>query len=77
MSLTVELPTDVLERLRGEAIRRGVSIDLIIAELVALLPPDYDAATKRKPAFISMGASTSGRAARDTDGMLGEGFGRD
>ena len=77
MSVTAELPTDVLARLRVEATRRGVSIDVIIAELVALLPPEPVVTTKRRLGFIAMGASTSGRSARDADVMLGEGFGRD
>ena len=77
MTLSVDLPMDVLTRLRLEANRRGVSIDVVIAELVALLPPDQAATTKRPLSFIAMGTSTSGRSARDADIMLAEGFGRD
>jgi len=38
MSVTVELPDDALRKLQAEAERRGVSIDVIIAELAAALP---------------------------------------
>ena len=33
MTVTIDLPEDALERLRAEAKRRGVSIELVIAEL--------------------------------------------
>ncbi len=77
MSVTVELPDDMLARLQAEAARRGVSVDAVITELVAQLPVDTPAPAKRNLAFIGMGASTSGRRARDADEMLAEGFGRD
>jgi hypothetical protein len=77
MSVTVELPEDVLAKLTAESARRGVSIDVVIAELAAQLPTDTSAPAKRKLAFIGMGASHSGRGARDADEMLAEGFGRD
>jgi hypothetical protein len=75
MTLTVEISGDTLARLRAEADRRGVSIDLLIAELAETLPPEA-AAEERKLSFIGLGASTSGRRARDTDGLLADGFGR-
>ncbi|MGQ0824888.1 MAG: hypothetical protein ACT4OX_07670 [Actinomycetota bacterium] len=77
MSVTVELPDEALARLQAEASRRGVTIDVIIAELAAALPAEAPNAPKRKLAFIGMGASSSGRVARDADEMLAEGFGRD
>ena len=52
MGVTVELPEDVVRRLTAEAERRGVSIDVIIAELAAQLPGE-DALE----AFIGCGAS--------------------
>jgi Ribbon-helix-helix protein, copG family len=52
MSVTVELPEDALARLRAEAARRGVSIDVVIAELAAHLP-----AEDPLEAFIGCGAS--------------------
>jgi hypothetical protein len=76
MTVTVDLPEDALARLRAEATRRGVSIDLVIAELAAALPAELPVAG-RKLTFIGLGSSTSGRFARDADEMLAEGFGRD
>ena len=76
MTLTVELPEDTLARLRAEAERRGVSIELVIAELAETLPPET-AGDERKLSFIGLGASTSGRRARDADNLLADGFGRD
>ncbi len=77
MSLTVELPEAALVRLQAEASRRGVSIDVVIAELAAQLPVEDGNTPKRKLAFVGMGASSSGRGGRDADEMLAEGFGRD
>ena len=76
MTVTVDLPEDVLARLQAEAVRRGVSIDSVIAELAAALPAEPPAA-KRTLSFIGLGSSSSGRFARDTDEILAEGFGRD
>lgn len=79
MSVTVELPDDALRKLTAEAERRGVSIDVIIAELAARLPAETPPATtaKRKLSFAGIGASNTGRTARDADELLAEGFGRD
>ena len=76
MTVTVDLPEDVLARLRAEAMRRGVSIDLVIAELATALPAERPPA-KRALSFIGLGSSNSGRFARDADEILAEGFGRD
>ena len=38
MLVTIELPEDVLARLRPEAVRRGVSIDVVIADFATQLP---------------------------------------
>jgi plasmid stability protein len=76
VSVVVDLPEDALARLRAEAARRGVSIDLVIAELTAALPAERPP-TKRRLSFIGLGSSSSGRFARDADEMLAEGFGRD
>ena len=77
--MTVDLSDETLARLQAEATRHGVSIDDVIAELAARLPaPKQPTGTaKRKLAFAGIGASTSGRTARDIDAMLAEGFGRD
>jgi hypothetical protein len=58
-------------------IRDAACIDTVIAEFAAQLPSDSRAPTKRKLGFVGMGASSSGRGARDSDEMLAEGFGRD
>jgi hypothetical protein len=76
MTLTVEISGDTLARLRAEAERRAVSIDVVIAELAETLPPE-SAREEQKLSFIGLGASTSGRHARDADDLLADGFGRD
>ncbi|MCP3995516.1 MAG: hypothetical protein GY926_20930 [bacterium] len=76
MPLTLELHGDALARLRAEADRRGVSIDDLVAQLIAGLPNDADR-TGGDLGFIGLGSSTSSRRARDADEMLAEGFGRD
>ena len=77
MPVTVDLPEEALARLRAEATRRGVSLDELIVALAASLPSESPSGPKRSLAFIGLGASTSGRAARDADEILAEGFGRD
>jgi hypothetical protein len=76
MTLTVDLPESTLVRLRAEAERRGVSIDLVIAELAEALPAETPE-VERKLSFIGLGSSSSGRHARDADELLADGFGRD
>jgi len=76
MTVTVDLPEDALARLRAEAKRRGVSIDVVIAELTAALPSDSSPGTKPSLSFVGLGSSSSGPYARDTDELLAEGFGR-
>lgn len=75
MTVTVDLPEDVLARLRAESARRGVSIDVVIAELTRSLPAEAHAAT-RPISFIGLGSSSSGRTASETDELLAEGFGQ-
>lgn len=75
MTVTVDLSESTLARLRAEAERRGVSIDVVIAELAETLPPET-ANEERKLSFIGLGASTSGRHAREADDLLADGFGR-
>lgn len=73
MSVTLDLPDDVLARLTAEAKRRGVELSVVIADLAAqLLPADQP---RRRLAFIGAGASTSGITPR-IDQLLDEGFGR-
>jgi hypothetical protein len=75
MTVTVDLPEDALARLQAEAKRRGVSIDVVIAELTETLPTDTS--PPRTLSFIGLGSSTSERHARDADELLADGFGRD
>lgn len=56
MSLTVELPAEVLRRLEAEAGRRGITVDEVISELAAGLPSD-DVRRSRRLGFIGIGAS--------------------
>lgn len=77
MAITVE---ELATRLNAEAARRGISLDRLIDEIATQLPePDVtpDQPTRRKLAFAGIGASTSGRNARDIDEILAEGFGQD
>lgn len=80
VSVTVDLPAATLRRLEAEAARRGVGIDVVIAELVETLPAE-DAGQapvrRRKLAIAGVGASGGqrGRAA-DADELLADGFGR-
>jgi hypothetical protein len=80
MSVTVDLPPAALRRLEAEAARRGVGIDVVIAELAEALPAEEstgDAApSQRKLAISAIGASGGARSARDADEMLADGFGR-
>lgn len=76
MTLTVDLPESTLARLRAEAERRGMSVDLLIAELAEALPTE-SASAQGKLSFIGLGSSTSGRRAREGDDLLADGFGRD
>jgi hypothetical protein len=75
MPVVLELPPELLERLRAEALRRDVSVAELVADLVATLPAPAD--TTRRPGFIGIGSSTTGRSAREADEMLAEGFGRE
>ncbi len=72
---------ELAERLKVEAARRGITPEELLEELTARLPtpeplPDTGGTAKRHLAFAGIGASTSGRSARDADAMLAEGFGR-
>ncbi len=76
--MTVELPAEALARLEAEASRRGVGIDVVIAELADLLPPRGAGETPRQLAIFGVGASGGGRGrAADADELLADGFGRD
>lgn len=79
MSVTVDLPLNALRRLEAEAARRGVGIDVVIAELAETLPADATSGapeSRRKLAISGIGASGGARFARDADELLADGFGR-
>jgi hypothetical protein len=75
VSVTVDLPGEVLARLRAEAARRGVSIDEVVADLAGQLPGKA-AAARRTPVFVGAGASGAGITPRIVQ-SLADGFGRD
>lgn len=59
MPLTFDLSAETLDRLRAEAVRRGVSVDDVIAELASQLPTG---GTGRRPSFAGVGSSGTGEA---------------
>lgn len=77
MAMTVE---ELAKRINAEAARRGISPGRLIDEIATQLPvpgaTPNSQPTRRKLAFAGIGASTSGRNARDIDEILAEGFGR-
>ena len=75
MSITVE---EIATRLIAEAGRRGIAVEALIDELAGRLGEHQSELkpVKRGLAFVGIGASTSGRAARDVDEMLADGFGQ-
>jgi len=77
--LTVHLSDDVAKRLAAEAARRGVSVDVLVSELVAAqLPQMAGSSGMRHLAFAAVGGSGgSSRGGAQADEMLDEGFGRD
>jgi hypothetical protein len=77
MSTTIELPTEVQVRLEAEAGRRGITVAELISQLAEHLPVRLPEVARRRPAFVGIGSSTSGRSAREAEEMLAEGFGRD
>jgi 16S rRNA C967 or C1407 C5-methylase (RsmB/RsmF family) len=75
MTVTLELSEDALGRLRAEAERRGVSLNVLINELASRLPTKTSSKRGHKLRIVGLGASTSGRTASEADEMLAEGFG--
>jgi hypothetical protein len=73
MSVTVDLPQELVDALQAEAAKRGVTFDALVAEsVIEHLGP------RRRLAISAVGASGGyrGRAA-DADELLADGFGRD
>lgn len=60
MSVTVDLPPATLRRLEAEAARRGVGIDVVIAELADTLPAEDEPAGGHRFAFAGVIASGDG-----------------
>ena len=58
--MTVDLPAEALARLEAEAARRGVGIDVVIAELADTLPAAEQPKGRRRLAFIGVGHSGDG-----------------
>jgi hypothetical protein len=81
MPVTVDLPPETLRRLEAEAARRGVGIEVVIADLAEALPAEESTGEppvlRRRFALAGIGASGGDRFARDADELLAEGFGRD
>jgi len=70
MSVTFEFSEETLSRLQAEAVRRGVSIDEVIAELAAQPPA---AKPGREVSFAGVGGSgTSEAIGRRQRGIIGE-----
>lgn len=61
-----------MARWRAEAERRQTSVDAVIEEWAASLPSNDRPAEHRRPSFVAMGASTSGRRASEADTYLAE-----
>ncbi|MDQ7907961.1 hypothetical protein RB614_25885 [Phytohabitans sp. ZYX-F-186] len=76
MSVTLDLPDDVVRRLTAEAARRGTELADVIAALAAQLPAADRPARHRRLAFVGAGASTSGITPK-MDELLEDGFGQD
>lgn len=66
MFITVDLPPATLRRLEAEAARRGVGIDVVIAELAEALPAPSHAESDARTRFGFVGVVASG------DGTLSE-----
>jgi len=75
MTVTLDLPEEVLARLRAEAERRELSVDALIVEMARSLPADAKSPTRTRLGFVAIGSSTSGRCASRADEMLADGFG--
>jgi hypothetical protein len=74
MSVTLDLPEHVVQRLTAEADRRGVALADVVADLAAQLPGSDQ--PRPRLAFVGVGASRSGISER-VDDLLADGFARD
>ena len=77
MPVTLDLPDDVVARLRREADRRGISLEALVTEWASLLPHPPAESRGRRLSFVGLGTSSSGHSAANAEEMLADGFGRD
>jgi hypothetical protein len=76
MSVTLDLPAATLARLEAEAARRGVGIDVVIAELADALPaPTGPADTGHRFAFAGIAASGDGTLSESYKAVRRDEFG--
>jgi len=76
--VTLDLPDDLVLRLRREAERRSMSLDALVSELAFRLPAvRTEAGDAPRLGFFALGASTDGRGAASVDEILADGFAQD
>ena len=74
MSVTVDMPDEVASRLQAEALRRGITVSRLLAEVSEGFPT-VDLPSQPDLGFIGMGSSATGQTSEDIDEMLADGFG--
>ncbi|MCB1030102.1 MAG: hypothetical protein KDA95_02110 [Acidimicrobiales bacterium] len=68
MAVTIDLPLDALHRLEAEAARRGVGIEVVIAEFAGTLDEaDSDAPRPKRHRFAFTGIAASGDGSLSKD----------
>lgn len=75
MAVTVDLPEEVVARLRSEADRRGLTFDQLIIDMAEALTTRTDGEVSPRLTFVASGASGSGVTDK-IDDLLADGFGR-
>ena len=68
MAVTIDLPLDALHRLEAEAARRGVGIEVVIAEFAETLgeaAPEPSATKGHRFSFVGIAASGDGKLSED------------
>lgn len=74
MTVTVELPEALAERLAAEAARRGLSVEALAVEALS----ERFGPRRRRLSFAAIGSSSTGRRAAEAEELLAEGgFGTD
>lgn len=73
MTVTVELPEALAERLPAEAARRGLTVETLAVEALSerFGPP------RRRLSFAAIGSSSTGRRTSEAEELLADGFGID